>query len=423
MFKISKSKKIILFVSALIVLIFSIQIFQKPNIDRNSYVTLVSWTAMLNNNPLILKQKEVLKVNDIIKTGNSWSLAIIEWWEWSITRLWENTTIKISQNNISPDLTSIQILFKIIWNTWKTWSDVVSFIWEKSYFKEGFVDTEAAVRWTTFEVNLDKNYLYVKKHAVWLTDRKTNKTILVTQNKPFNLKTFNFIAIEKFILDFQDKVWEWLNKDLDKQFFNFLNKNLDSFIKTQKDLLQLDKIDFEKLSDIDKNKLYKQLLASYQQLKPSTISPNNTKLYDIKLKYQKALLSIAPVADKKDLLETTLYDLNDSINSKNFTSFKQIVTLLWKNKEYINMNQLNNIINFNQFWQWFKKNFDSFIKNFNFDSNIDYNKFFGDNFESFWKSMNSMVDNITWWLKDNFDKFSDTIWWEVNNLTNKVLNK
>ena len=417
MFKLLKSKKIILFVLALIVLIFSIQIFQKPNIDRNSYVTLVQWKAMLNNIPLNFKQKELLKVDDIIKTGGSWSLAIIEWWEWSITRIWENTTIKISKNNISPDLTSIQILFKIIWNTWKTWSDVVSFIWDKSYFKQDFVDTEAAVRGTTFEVNLDKNYLYVKKHAVWLTDIKTNKTILITQDKPFDLKTFNFIALEKFILDFQDKLWEWVNKNLDKQFFSFLNKNLDSFIEKQKDLLQLDKIDFEKLSDVDKNKLYKQLLTSYQELKPSTISPNNTKLYDIKLKYQKALLSVAPISEKKDLLQTTLYDLNDSINTKNFTAFKQIVTLLWKNKKYINMSQLNDIINFNQFWESFKKNFDSFIKNFNFNKNIDYNKFFWDNFESFWKSMNFMFDNITWWLKDNFNKFSDTIWWEINNFT------
>jgi len=417
MIKLSKSKKIILFVSVLIIWIFSIQIFQKPYVDTNSYVTLVQWTATLNNNPLLLKQKKVLKVNDIIKTGNSWSLAVIEWWEWSITRIWENTTIKISKNNISPDLTSIHILFKIIWNTWKTWSDVVSFIWDKSYFKQDFVDTEAAVRWTTFEVNLDKNYLYVKKHAVWLTDIKTKKTVLVTEDKPFDLKTFNFIALEKFILHFQDKIWEWVNKNLDKQFFSFLDKNLNSFIQKQKDLLQLDKINFDNLNDIDRNKLYKELLSSYQKLKPSIISPSDKKLYDIKLRYQKALLSIAPVTEKKDLLTTTLYDLNNSINTKNFTAFKQIVTLLWKNKEYINMNQLNDIINFNQFWESFKNNFDSFIKNFNFNKNIDYNKFFGDNFESFWKSMSSMFDNITWWLKDNFNKISDTIWWEINNLT------
>jgi len=43
MIKLSKSKKIILFVSVLIIWIFSIQIFQKPYVDTNSYVTLVQW--------------------------------------------------------------------------------------------------------------------------------------------------------------------------------------------------------------------------------------------------------------------------------------------------------------------------------------------------------------------------------------------
>jgi predicted membrane-bound spermidine synthase len=75
-------------------------------------------------------------------------------------------------------------------------------------------------------VNLDKEYLFVKKHEVNLRDLNNNKDYTVIEDKPFDIKTFDFIALEKFIIDFQDKTWETINKSLDKNFYESLKKSL-----------------------------------------------------------------------------------------------------------------------------------------------------------------------------------------------------
>ncbi len=410
MFKITKSVKIVSLIIFLILLIIWLQISFKPKVDTNSYVTLIKWTALLNNKSLEFKKKEILKANYIIKTGSGNSLAVIQWWEWSITRIGPNTSIEISKNQVSSDLTKIQILFNIIWNTWKTWSDVISFIWDKSYFKEWFVDTEAAVRWTTFEVNLDKKYLYVEKHEVQLFDLKTNKSYIIPEKKPFNIDSFDFIALQRFILHIRDKVWENLNKNLDKQFFIFLRKNLDLFLSQWKNiLLTKHNIDFSKLSQIEKNRLYENLLASYQELKPSSITPKDWNLYNLKLQYQEILTQLAPVWDKKDLLRTSIYDLKDAIDTKNFDIFKNITILLWQNKKYIDFDQLNKTLNFSWLGDSFKNNFNSLLKNFNFNWNIEeINNLFWNSFSSFWNAMSDTLSDI----KN-----------KISNITNTILNK
>ena len=81
---------------------------------------------------------------------------------------------------MSDDLLKINISFKL--EKWKTWSNVVSFIWKESYFNQEFADTTAAVRWTIYEVNLDKDYLYVDSHEVKLTNNSW-KTEIVSEKK------------------------------------------------------------------------------------------------------------------------------------------------------------------------------------------------------------------------------------------------
>ena len=90
--------KFIYFIIILIVIIIwiwiSISLFFK-SVDRNSYLELVSWEWLLNDKVLQIWKKEKLSKEDIIETKTKDSLAIIEWWDWSITRLWWNTKVKI----------------------------------------------------------------------------------------------------------------------------------------------------------------------------------------------------------------------------------------------------------------------------------------------------------------------------------------
>ena len=72
--------------------------------DRNSYVILIDWEATLNNFNLEKDKKELLKSTDEIKTIWEKSLAMVKWWDWSITRIWGNSFLKIDESEIEQDL-------------------------------------------------------------------------------------------------------------------------------------------------------------------------------------------------------------------------------------------------------------------------------------------------------------------------------
>jgi len=419
MFKITKQTKIILTIVLVIIFIFTYQFLSKPKIDTHSYVTLVSWEASLNNNPLIIKQKQVLQNNDRLKTGGSWSLAIIEWGEWSITRIGPDTEIVINKANVSEDLTKIEILFNLIWDSWKTWSDVVSFIWEDSYFKEWFADTEAAVRGTIFEVNLDKDYLYVEKHEVVLEDKKNQKKYIIPEKKPFNIKLFDFVALEKFIISLRDRAWEDLNKQLDRETFKKLKENIKEVLDSTKQLTDLNNIDLNNLSQLDREKLYNELLSSYQKIKPSTITPADRDLYKYKLQYQEILTALAPEQDKENLLRTSIYDLKDAINLKNFEEFKNIMKYIWENKDFIDLKELDNVINLS----WMKNSLKESIINFVRDTkNGNYSDLIWNSFKTFEELNFNIMNNTAEKIKNNLPDLKD-LWNSINNLTNDLINK
>ncbi len=422
MFKLNKQTKVILFIILLIIFVFVFQFLTKPKIDTNSYVTLISGEASLNNHPLILQQKKVLKANDLLETWKKESLVIIEWGEGSITRVWPNTKLKIDSTKISQDLTKIEIFFELLGNSWKTWSDVVSFIGEDSYFKQGFADTEAAVRWTTFEVNLDKDYVYVEKHEVLLQNRKNWKKYIIPEKKPFSIKLFDFVALEKFITSLRDKTWQEINKQLDKEALKKLKENVKQALREAQKLSQLKNIDLNDLPELEKEKLYKQLLSSYQNLKPSAISPADKDLYQYKLQYQEVLTSLAPKEDKQNLLRTSVYDLKEAINLKNFDDFKAIMKYIWKNKNFINLNDFNNIINFSWMKSSMKNSIIDFIKN---TKNWKYTEFLGNSFDAFEKlNLKNTFENLNdkaKWIKENLPKL-DNLWNSLNSITNWLFN-
>jgi len=67
-----------------------------------------------------------------------------------------------------------------------------------------------------FSLDLNNNYLQVVDHKV--TVKTLEKSITVDENKPFNIKTFSFIALEKFIKSIKDKAWQNVNSKIDKEY-------------------------------------------------------------------------------------------------------------------------------------------------------------------------------------------------------------
>jgi hypothetical protein len=64
---------------------------------------------------------------------------------------------------------------------------------------------------------LNNDYLNVTNHKVTFTN--ATKSIIINENKPFNIKTFDFIALEEFIKNLKDSAWEASNTRIDIEMF------------------------------------------------------------------------------------------------------------------------------------------------------------------------------------------------------------
>jgi len=312
-----KNKFIFIIILAILSILW-IQYLLKPEIDTNTYLVLIKWEVSIDTNILKKEDRKKLEIWNIIITKKD-SACIIEWWDWSLTRLWENSKVEIQELNIKKDLSKINLQFKLI--NWKTWSNVVSYLWEESYFKQNFEDIEAAVRWTVFDVNLNNDYVYVANHEVAV--KKDNKTKIISENNAFSISQFSFIKIEEFIKNVVDKEWLEENAKLDNKFLNNLKKDLS------------EKIDLENIDEIlNKNKTYKELLSEYQKL--NFISASDSELFEIKNRLKNKLIEIAPDKEKQNLIKYSIYDLKDALNldtidSKTKETIKNITKLVWNN--------------------------------------------------------------------------------------------
>jgi len=356
-----KNKFILFIISLVLIIIWSqlYNVFVYAGVDRNSYVSLVNGEWLINNYKMQLEKKYKLKPKDNIKTIWKDSLAIIKWWDWSITRLWWNSELVVKQADVSDDLIDIKIIFKL--NRWKTWSDIISFVWWNSYFYQEFADTTAAVRWTIYEVNLEKDYVYVSSHEVSL--RKNWKEKILKQNEALDIKKFFLIDLFEFIKKYKDSHWQNLNKALDKEFY----KNLVKQVQKLNNLSASWIANLSDLSEKQKKELYKVLKKQYQQL--NFLKPDSP-LYNQKLLLKKYLIQLAPPKEKQDLILTSLYDFNDILNSKKYNFLKINLEVLWKNiKEIKDVKNINfyNYINSDlikkiEIPEWLQ---DEFQKNFN----------------------------------------------------------
>lgn len=366
----TKNKFIFLIIIIIIIILWIQSYISKSSVkwDSNSYVILVKWEAHLSEITLHKNRKQQLKIGDIIETIGSESIAVIEWWDKSITRIWWNSKLQVNELNVKKDLSKINIIFTL--QKWKTWSSVVSFLWEKSYFKENFHDLEASVRGTTFNIDLSKNYLFVKHHEVSL--KKDNKKIIVKENNALNIQTFSFIKLSQFMRRMKDHSWEKLNKKLDSQYINnlktqakkvFTQKNLDTILeksiwKWAKNLQNFEK-DISNFSDEKRKKIYQSLLTQYQKL--NFISSQDAELYKTKNQIKGTLISLAWENDKKTLLKYSLYDLKDAISIDGLSEWKKqqaiktTLALIQKNIKSVDINDYNIFTEVNLSPEYLKK--------------------------------------------------------------------
>nr|MDD3720254.1 FecR domain-containing protein [Candidatus Gracilibacteria bacterium] len=352
----------ILFLIILIIGMESYSFYNKN--DTNSYVSLVNGTGYINNNLLVLNKNKIVKEGDVIKTVGVDSIAIIEWGDKSITRLGGDSEIKVNENYVSTDLTKLRISFNL--TNGKTWTKLISLFGKDSYFKQYIDNVEAGVRGTVFEVNKEKDYVYVQDHEISLINNKTGKEVILSKDQPLSLSTFNLIDLQKFLNSLKDKAWEDLNMQLDNELILKLKASIESLnnnnpinsilglfsnkydilnsinsggdINTIKDKLS-------KLNETDKRKVFDNLYGIYQQI--NFLSPQD-KDYNKKLYYKEILLQTS--YDNKNtegLVKNTLFDINDMISSNNLSNLNESIKVLIDNKNIVkNLNlDFNNYVN------------------------------------------------------------------------------
>lgn len=316
---------IVVFIIIIIIWFAAYWALCKRDIDRNAYVVLLNWSWLLNQNELIINEKEKLEVDDLVKTTTEDALAVIQWWDWSVTRIWWNSELRIDSLYVSQNEDKIKISFELL--KWKSWSNIVSFIPDDSYFIQRFMDTEAAVRWTVFNVDLDNNYIYVIKNKVQVT-KDSWETLLVEEKNPLDLKTFTFIRLDEFIKSIRDTTFDTLNRVLDSELYQKMQedlvKRMDNTI-----LYTIEAVDY--ITDTERNEFYQRLLASYQDVN-FLWADAKAELYEYKIKLKEQLIEYAPEKEKQVLLESYVNDFKDSIKLNNNELIEWMINAFMKNK-------------------------------------------------------------------------------------------
>jgi len=154
---------------------------------------------------------------------------------------------------------------------------------------------------------------------------------LIEERKPFKISNFSFIQLEEFIKNIRDNTFDEINRKFDRELIEKLKfelqAKLDKFIK-------MSSTQIDKLSLKEKEILYKDFLSTYQDL--NFIKSNDDKeLYDLKLVLKEKLLNLAPIEEKKLLMESFIYDLKDSVNTKSYDSLEFILGIMNNNINFI----------------------------------------------------------------------------------------
>lgn len=231
-----KRNKIALFIALLFVAIYYLVYsnFEANRINSsiietksiNPYILVTKWSSIikrLNESKIIrlnTKEKDDIKLHDKIRT--MWdSAATIFWPDWSITRLWSKTSITINEITTSNNLSIYRINFNL--EAGKTWSNIIKFLTDDSYFTETYEDWNyaATARWTIFEINLENNYINAQNHDIELQNTEENIKYNIKQWEIVNAYDPKSNTSEINI----DRDWINANIEEDKNFINSLYNN------------------------------------------------------------------------------------------------------------------------------------------------------------------------------------------------------
>lgn len=357
--KIFKNKfMVILFL--LIVGLFAMQFYfvsESFQRDTNSYVTLLQWQGKIESQGKmsLLKVQEKVPViqGDTITTIWEDSLAIIEWGDKSITRMWGNSKVEIRENFVGKDLGKINISFELLRG--KTWSNVVTIMWENSYFKQEIKDNVAAVRGTVYEADYEKDFIFVHNHEVSVTGKDWAQ-IKITSGQAISLSNLNLI---ENIAKLKDTVWEKLNTDLDKAYMEELrNEFMQSFQESNPlnfvgnfsqdtqiyNLIKEGKISqyLETLPEDKKQEVLSKIETFHQML--NFESGLDSEMYTVKLNSRNVLMENSDQQKQELYVRYSLYDLQDMIEQKiDSEVFQQNIAFLGKYQNLMEKNDYSGI--------------------------------------------------------------------------------
>ncbi len=349
--------KVFITIITIIFLLFSLQFYFISNSykrDTHSYVILIEWAGTLSQwnekQVLALNIKKQVQNGDIISTLKN-SLAIIEWGDKSITRLWWSTKIQIKENFVSEDLSKINVSFELL--KWQTWSNVISILTWESHFSEEIKWISAGVRGTVFEANYDKDYLIVHNHEVNITNKEWD-TKKLYPGKIFSISTF---WLEEMLIKI-DGAFSQLNETLDVEYLQKLRTdfllsmkksnpftliqnlfNTDTKIYgmliSQKDTTTIDR--YIQTLPKEKQETVLQKIKTFNQL-INFENGENSDLYNLKVNTRTVLLKNSNDKEYNEtLVKYSVYDLTDILWFKNFNVDVTQKTFLFlsQNKKYL----------------------------------------------------------------------------------------
>ena len=339
----------------LIFLILSFQIYSAYSqtlFDTESYLNVIQQEVFLNDKLIDIDERILLTSGDTVRTSSVWR-AIIEWGDGSITRVWEWSELYIEQAKVNSNRTQINISFELL--SWRTWSNVISFLWSDSSFTQKIEWLDAGVRWTVFDVDLEAGFIRVSEHVVELRNNH-GESIILTPETPFDIVRGAFIDFDVFLRSFQDIAWTEFNKVSDNEFRNKLLEDLhirldrfNPFLKFMEWFFPHYRIAYEldnsenfesskelisRLSQSGREKTKILVQSRYQDF--NFISPSEELLYGRKIRYQEALLLLSDDTHfQQSILERTMFDLQASAKSWNIQDVEALTSILISYSEII----------------------------------------------------------------------------------------
>jgi len=406
-----KEHKLVVFVMLIIIIILSYEWYianakRSIDFDTNTYAVLLEWIWKVHRewDSFVLNEsnnKKQLFSWDRVSTLWDNSLLLIEWGDWSISRLWWNSSVLINVNNVSSDFTDIEIDFTL--EKWKSWSNVVTAMDENSYFNQRFESYVAWVRWTVYEINLDESYIYVDDHEVLLKDAWKAKKHKIRAWQTFSINLLEYIEWEA-----RNLIRAQLNKRLDKEYIRELAKEIQAYFenaskipasilvyfdekkKYTRDVLVWNISNILEYKDSSKELIYDSIYGIYQ--KTNFLKPWDY-WFNTKSNLRSALIAID--YDKSQFLEKTIYyDIEHALMNNNDSTAQDLMTFLKNNsKSYKNLTEFfsnSYIINWSA-----KEKINIFVEEFNslFDESgrrLDLNKVYD--------AKNNLRDKFIEWI-------------------------